>query len=117
MTEYAIIVFIVAVVGASGFRVFGSKLQGGLNRTQGTLSEQQAGAGGPGGNDSFAAATTAGGGAGGGGGHEANAGFGGARVALKADEGTPFAKFALIALCVIGAGAAFFAAMKGKHAR
>jgi len=121
ITEYAIILFVVAVVVAGGFRVFGAKLQGGVGAagndleasSEGTAGGGQAGGGGAGGG----LTTSHGAGATAGGGGDTSTSYGGARVPITPTEGTPFAKFAMIALGIIGAAAAFFAAMKGKNAR
>jgi Flp pilus assembly pilin Flp len=120
VTEYAIIIFVVAVVGALGFRFFGQKLEGGVGKagsnldspTQSTAGNDSNGAGGAGGSGGITTSHGANSGS-----SDPNAGFGGARTPTVEKEGTPFAKFAMIALGIIGAGAAFFAAMKGKHAR
>lgn len=119
VTEYALILFVVAVVGALGFRFFGQKLEGGVGKAGSNLDSptpttqaDSSGAGGGGGNGNIT--TTHGAGAGGGG--DPTQAYG-PRTPTTAQEGTPFAKFAMIALGIIGAGAAFFAAMKGKHAR
>jgi Flp pilus assembly pilin Flp len=123
ITEYAIILFLVAVVAATGFRFLGDKLSNGMNKAGGHLAAQ---------NDSTAqagAAATAGGagtaGAKGGAGADApavktgpdQAGFGGPRVAEAPKEESNLGKFAMIALGIIGCGATFFAIMKGKNAR
>jgi len=120
ITEYAIILFVVAVVAGAGFRFFGKKLEGGVGAAGSNLETQSPSsaatdtAGGAGGG----VTTTHGAGAGAGGGSDPSAGFGGPRAPLTATEGgSSFAKFAMIALGIIGAAAAFFAAMKGKHAR
>ncbi len=124
VTEYAIILFLVAVVAASGFRVFGSKLQNGMGRAKGNLEVQ---------GDTTAQTTPAGGGGGGGGaaaggGGGGNAGvnaahptrtqegFGGPREQITAREGSSFPKFAMVAIGIIVAVAAFVAAMKAKNA-
>jgi len=119
VTEYALILFVVAVVGALGFRFFGQKLERGVGKAGSNLDSptpttqaDSSGAGGGGGNGNLT--TTHG--AGGGGGGDPTQTYG-PRTPTVAQEGTPFAKFAMIALGVIGAGAAFFALMKGKHAR
>ena len=119
MTEYAIILFLVMVVAGTGFRLFGEKLGMGVGKAGANLdtptdtrppAEAQGGAGA----SSSGVATSHGAGGGGG---DPTAAYGGPRTATTAQEGTPFAKFAMIALGIIGAGVAFFAAMKGKHAR
>jgi Flp pilus assembly pilin Flp len=119
VTEYALILFVVAVVGALGFRFFGQKLEGGVGKAGSNLDSptpttatDSNGAGGGAGNGNIT--TTHGAGAGGGG--DPTQAYG-PRTRATAQEGTPFAKFAMIALGIIGAGAAFFALMKGKHAR
>jgi Flp pilus assembly pilin Flp len=121
ITEYAIILFVVAVVGALGFRFFGQKLGGdmgkaGANLDSPTQTTAQADSNGAGG-ESNGNLTTSHGANGGGGGGDPTSSYGGPRTPTTAPEGTSFAKFAMIALGIIGAGAAFFAAMKGKHAR
>jgi Flp pilus assembly pilin Flp len=122
VTEYAIILFLVAVVAASGFRLFGQKLQGGVGKAGSNLETQNdsrpsAPQGGAGGGASSSGATASAGAGGGGGAADTTAVYGGPRTATTPQEGTPFGKFAMIALGIIGAAAAFFAAMKGKHAR
>jgi Flp pilus assembly pilin Flp len=124
ITEYALILFLLAVVGAGALRIFGSTVSDGLSTTEGHLKNSEAppkpddtgsGEGAGGSHTTLRTSHGAKGGAGGGG-AEAE-GFGGPRVRTTAKEESPLAKFAMIALGVIGAAAAFFAAMRGKHAR
>jgi Flp pilus assembly pilin Flp len=121
ITEYAIILFLVAVVGALAFRFLGDKLSGGVGKAGSNLDSpapaaaQADSSGTAGGGGGLTTSHGANGGTAGGG--DPNASYGGPRTAATPQEGTPFAKFAMIALGIIGAGAAFFAAMKGKHAR
>jgi len=113
--------FLVLVVGAVGFRFLGQKLGGGVGKAGSNLDSPtpvaaQADSNGTGGNLTTSHGAKGGGGAAGGG--DPNTGYGGARTPIAPPpEGSPFAKFAMIALGIIGCGAAFFAAMKGKHAR
>jgi Flp pilus assembly pilin Flp len=121
ITEYAIILFLVAVVAATGFRFLGDKLSGGMNKAGGHLVAQ---------NDTptqAAPAPAGGGGAPGAKGGAAaepapvktspdQAAFGGPRVAEAPKEESHLGKFAMIALGIIGCGAVFFAIMKGKNA-
>jgi Flp pilus assembly pilin Flp len=115
LTEYALIIFMVTVAGAVGFRVFGAKISGGVGKAGSGLesSKDTARAGSQGGGSS-SAASSAGGAEASSTGTEESASYGGARTATTEKEGTPYAKFAMIALGVVGAAAAFFAAVKGK---
>jgi Flp pilus assembly pilin Flp len=115
LTEYALIIFMVTVAGAVGFRVFGAKISGGVSKAGSGLesSKETARAGSQGGAGS-SAASSSGGAAASSTGTEEAATYGGARTATTEKEGTPYAKFAMIALGVVGAAAAFFAAVKGK---
>jgi Flp pilus assembly pilin Flp len=112
LTEYALILFVVAVVCAIGFKALGHSLGSGMNAAGGHLQNQNQSQPAPQGSEAAnAAPAPAGGGD--------TSTFGGARAAASKEKEGPssLSKFAMIALGIIGAGAAFFAAMKGKHAR
>ena len=119
MTEYALILVVVAVVCAIGFKVFGQTLSSGMGQAGGHLdqssSQSEPPAAQAGGASSAAPVAETRGAS------QADPGssFGGPRQATVAQTGgsSSLSKFAMIALGVIGAAAAFFAIMKGKHAR
>jgi len=125
ITEYALMIFLVAVVAAGGFRVFGSSVGGGVTTAENNLKSTdpppKVGDNGSGAGEAEHGGTTLrtshGARAGGDEGARAAETFGGPRSRAQPKEESQFAKFAMIALGVIGAAAAFFAAMKGKHAR
>jgi Flp pilus assembly pilin Flp len=119
ITEYALILFLVLVVAAGGWKVFGAKLNASMGKTTATLEasgdtpHQGGGGGGAGGGGGGAAAGGAAGGAGGG----TDDSFGGSRTRAKEAESSSLPKLAMIALAIIGGAAIFFTAMKGKSAR
>ena len=116
MTEYAIMLFLVLVVAAGSWKVFGQNLEKGMGKTTSNLEHDDPNASPapppPGGASS--AATTSHGENGSTGG-STGGGFGGARVPPKEKEDSSLPKFARVAIAVVLGGAAFFAAMKGKH--
>jgi Flp pilus assembly pilin Flp len=119
ITEYALLLTLLLVVAVGGYKFLGKSAgDAGFNRTDKVLKN---GAPPPPPPPPPAAAEGAGGGAAAGGAGGAastqDSTFGGPRGKVThAEEGSPFVKFALIALGIIGLGATFFALSKGKHA-
>ena len=118
IAEYTIILFVVAVVAAVSFKIFGSKLEKGMGKTgsnfehssEATGQAAPQGGGAAGGSPSAAAAAGAAG-------KDKTDDYGGAREKpVPKEESSLFAKLAMIALGIVGVAAAFFAMMKGKHA-
>jgi Flp pilus assembly pilin Flp len=116
ITEYAIMLFLIVVACAVGFRVLGYKMQSSMTKAGQNLDTSSAatgappaagvgGAGGPGGAASAAPEAKLGG----------TDAFGGPRVAEPPKPESHLGKFAMLALGIIGCGAAFFSFMKGRE--
>jgi Flp pilus assembly pilin Flp len=118
VAEYAIILFFIAVVGATAFRIFGPALEKGMGRTGSNFDRSSDGTGqaapqGAGAAGGAASATHVAAGRG----KDTTDGYGGAREkTVPPEESSWFGKLAMIALGVVGGAAAVFAMIKGKHA-
>ncbi len=117
ITEYALMLFLVVVVAATAFRFLGATIARGVSGAMAHFTtSHEAGKPTDVANVKANAAAAASAAAAQPAVANTQPGFGGPRAAEATREESSLGKFALLALGVVGCGAVFFVAMKGKNA-